>query len=247
MRKTKMLMIMSVVVLVSAPALASLPFHDDFESGMGNWTKFPGAAETLQLQGPDPWKSIDPGPWGVHEGYSARQHAYVGGGNGYASYHNFGDKSGFIKAAVYMFEDYTSTQDPIQSAMTLTPDNASGEPDYADYLRIGVLQWSGSNTYYSYRSAAGGFTMTTVPRKSGWTKLGIEADAGIGGQVRFYIDDNLVGTSNRVVTDLSCITLGMNTSNYENFWYDSVDVVPEPMSALLLLLGAPVLLRRTRR
>jgi hypothetical protein len=242
----KILMIMPVVALVTAPAMAALPFHDDFESGMGNWTKVPGAAETLQLTGPDPWKSIDPGPWGVHEGYSARQHAYVGGGNGYASYHNFGDEAGFIKAEVYMFEDYTTSQDPVQAAMTITPDNASGEPDFADFLRIGVLQWSGTNAYYSCRTAADGHYTTAVARKNGWTKFGIEMDAGAGGGVRFYIDDNLVWTSSRTVDDLSCITLGFNSSNYENFWYDGVNITPEPASALLLLLAVPALARRKR-
>lgn len=232
--------------ILAVPVLGALPFHDDFESGMGNWTKFPGAADALIHWGPDKWKSIDPGPWGDHEGHSAYQPEYFGGGNGWASYHNFGDESGFIKAEVYIFEDLNPREDPTNGAMTLTPDNESGEPDFADYLRIGVLQGSGSNTFYSYRSASGGFVVTDVACKSGWTKLGIEADAGIGGQVRFYIDDNLVGTSTRSVEDLSAITLGQNFSNYENFWYDGVNVTPEPASALLLL-GAPVLLRRRKR
>jgi hypothetical protein len=43
------------------------------------------------------------------------------------------------------------------------------------------------------------------------------------------------------------ITLGQNFSNYENFWYDGVSVTPEPASALLFLLGLPILLRRRYR
>jgi len=237
----------AVLALLVGPAIAALPFHDDFESGMGNWTMFPGAADALQHWGPDAWKSIDPGPWGTHEGYSAWQPEYVGGGNGFASYHNFGDESGFIKAEVYMFEDYNSTRDPIQGGITLTPDNGSGEPDYADYLRIGVLQYAGSNTVYSFRTAAGGFVQTSVARKNGWTKLGIEVDPGVGSQVRFYIDDAMVGTSTRSVADLSCITLGLNYSNYENFWYDGVLITPEPASALCLLVGGALAIRRKRR
>jgi len=240
-----LLMAAALSGMLAAPALAALPFHDDFESGMGNWTKTPGAADALQLNGPDPWKDIDPGPWGVNPGYSARQPAYVGGGNGFQSYHNLGPQSGYLKAEVYMFEDYNSTQDPIQGALTLTAENGSGEPDFAEYLRIGVLQYSGSNTVYSFRSSTGGFVQTSVARKNGWTKLGIEADAvGDGGQVRFFIDDALVGTSTRSGADIAVITLGQNFSNYENFWYDGVNVVPEPASALLLLLAAPFLLRR---
>lgn len=243
----KMCVMIAALALIAGPAWAAIPFHDDFESGMGNWTKTPGAADALQLNGPDPWKSIDPGPWGVHEGYSARQPAYVGGGNGFQSYHNFGPQSGAVKAEVYIFEDYTSTQDPIQGALTLTAQNGSGEPDFAEYLRIGVLQFAGTNTQYSFRTSTGGFVVTNVARKGGWTKLGIEADAvGDGGQVRFYIDDALVGTSSRSGADISVITLGQNFSNYENFWYDGVLVTPEPASLALIGLGGLALLRRRR-
>lgn len=243
----KSLLVLIVAVSVfSATAVASLPFHDDFENGMGNWTKVPGAAEALQLAGPDPWKSIDPGPLGEHEGYSARQHAYVGGGNGYASFHNFGEQTGSIKAEVYLFEDLTTSADPVQAAMTLTPVDIGGDPSFDDFLRIGILQYAGTNAFYSFRTAADGFVTTSVARKNGWTKLGIEVDPGIGSEVRFYIDDALVGTSSRVTDNLSAITLGQNFSNNENFWYDGVNVVPEPASALLLLIGLPLLRRRSR-
>lgn len=240
----KALTIVAVTAFLAVPALAVPSFHDDFESGMGNWTKFPGAAETLQLTGPDKWKSIDPGPWGVHEGYSARQHAYSGSGNGYASYHDFGVESGAVKAEAYMFEDYTSTQDPIQGGLQLTGPGA--EPGYGlDYMQLGILQWSGTNQYYAFRTHHSGFTTTSVARKSGWTKLGIEADAGVGAEVRFYIDDNLVGTSVRDA-DLQFVVLGVNASNYENFWYDGVRVTPEPAALLMLSLGSFFVLRRRR-
>lgn len=244
----KALTIVAVTAFLAVPALAALSFHDDFESGMGNWTKTPGAADALQLWGPDKWKDIDPGPWGVNEnGHSARQPAYVGGGNGFQSYHNFGPQSGFVKAEVYMFEDYSSPEEPDQGALTLTAQNGSGEPDFAEYLRIGVLQFSGSSTVYSFRTATGGFVQTSVARKSGWTKLGIEADAiADGGEVRFFIDDNFVGSSTRSGADIAVITLGQNFSNYENFWYDGVWVTPEPAALLMLALGSFFVLRRRR-
>ncbi len=240
------MIVLGILGVTAWPALGALPFHDDFESGMGNWTQFPGSAAALSLTGPDPWKSIDPGPWGVHEGFSARQSSLVAGGNGIASYHNFGAQSGYVKAEVYLFEDLVTSADPVQAAMTLTAQDGGGAPDFADYLRIGILQFSGTNAVYSFRTASGGFTQTTVARKSGWTKLGIEADAVVdGGQVRFYIDDVPVGTSTRTGADLAAITLGQNFSNNENFWYDGVRVTPEPASLLLLGLGG-LLLRRRR-
>jgi hypothetical protein len=240
----KAILCLSVVACMAPPALAALSFHDDFESGVGNWTMTPGAAGALQWNDNDVFKNIDPGGGDA----SARQPAYQGAlGNGWQSYHNFGPQSGYVKAEVYVFEDYTSTQDPIQSALTLTAQNGSGEPDFAEYLRIGVLQFAGTNTQYSFRTATGGFVVTGVARKSGWTKLGIEADAvGDGGQVRFFIDDVQVGTSTRSGADISVITLGQNFSNQENFWYDGVLVTPEPASALLLLVGVPLLSRRRR-
>ncbi len=241
----KALTIVAVTAFLATPALAALPFHDDFESGMGNWTKYPGAAETLQLNGPDKWKDIDPGPWGVHEGYSARVHAFAGGGNGYCSYHDFGAQTGPIRAEVYMFEDYTSTQSPIWGGMALLGDNGDLVGTATDNLRIGILQWSGSNT--SYAAATKGAWLPSNPpvaRKSGWTKLAIEAD-GVGQQVRYYVDDQLINTGTQLAP-LRYIQLGFNFSNYENFWYDGVRVTPEPAGLLMLAVGGWFMLHRRR-
>jgi len=242
----KALTIVAVMALAAAPALAALPFHDDFESGMGNWTKFPGAAETLQLTGPDKWKSIDPGPWGVHEGYSARAHAYSGGGNGYCSYYDFGAQSGPVRAEVYLFEDYTSTQDPIWGGFALLGDDGDNVGGGTDNLRIGIMQWSGTNTYYAAATKSA-WLRNDIPeaaRKQHWTKLAIEAD-GVGQEVRYYIDDYLINTGTQVAP-LRYIQLGFNASNYENFWYDGVRVTPEPAALLMLSLGSFFVLRRRR-
>lgn len=223
-----------VAILLTAPASA-VSFSDDFESGMGNWTQYPGSAEQLQWNDNDVFKNIVPAGGDA----SARQFAFVGGGNGYASYHNFGSTTDALRAEVYMFEDLTSTQDPIQGGMTLQTVNGSNAPNFSDFLRIGVLQFAGTNEFYSFRTAADGFTVTNVPRKSGWTKLGIEVDAGAGAEARFYIDDALVGTSSRVGSEFAVLTLGQNFSNFENFWYDGASVVtiPEPSSVALLCLA----------
>ena len=231
------------IAALSSSAVAALPFHDDFESGTGNWTKFPGAAETLQLA-QDKWKSIDPGPWGVHEGHSARAFAYVGGGNGYMSYYDFGVQEGPIRAEVYMFEDYTTNQDPIWGGMSLI--GAGDVTSLTDNLRIGIMQWSGTNSYYAAATKGAWLRNDTdeTARKSGWTKLTIETD-GVGGQVRYYVDDYLLATGTQI-QPLQYIALGFNQSNYENFWYDGVRITPEPATAALLLIGLGVVARRRR-
>lgn len=245
----KSLLVSIVAVAVfSVTAVASLPFTDDFENGVGNWTQTPGSNGSLSWWGPDEWKNIVPGGAGNNEnGHSAYQPANYVNNKGFQSYYNFDAQSGYVKAEVYMFEDYNPQFDTVNGAMTLTAANANGEPDFAEYLRIGVLHYSGDVHKYSFRTSTGGFVVTDVARKSGWTKLGIEADAiADGGQVRFFVDDDFVGSSVRSGADISVITLGQNFNNQENFWYDGVSVVPEPASALLLLIGLPLLRRRSR-
>ncbi len=243
----KIILSATVIAAFSAAAMASLPFHDDFESGMGNWQMWPGAAETLQLAA-DPWKSIDPGPVGVGDGHSARAYAYVGGGNGYSSYHDFGPQTGPIRAEVYMFEDYTSTMDPIWGGIHLLGANNGNVGNGTEYLRLGIMQWAGTNTYYTAATKQQGWLNTNqssaTARKAGFTKLAIEAD-GVGQQVRFFIDDTLVYTGVQSAP-LQYVALGFSHSNYENFWYDGVRVTPEPASAALLLIGLGLIARKRR-
>lgn len=240
----RILIVAFTVAGLSTAVFAAPMFHDDFENGMSNWSKWPGAAETLQWTA-DKWKSIDPGPVGVHEGHAARQHAYVGGGNGYASYHDFGARSGPIRAEVYMFEDYTSTQNPIFGSLQLVGADNGQVGFNTDYHQLGIIQWAGTNTAYSSRTMADGFAVSNVARKSGFTKLAIEAD-GPGQPVRFYVDDQLVRTSTQSAP-LQYVVIGFNASNYENFWYDGVRVVPEPATAALLMLGLGFAVTRKRR
>lgn len=231
-------------LLCPAPALA-VSFYDDFESGnMANWTQYPGSAAALAISTDH---NIVPGAGQ----YSAKQDALVAGGNGIASYHYFGQTTGPLTVEAYIYDDFTTSADPVQGAITLQTDDGSGTPNFSDYLRLGILQFSGQNADYAFRTAADGFIDTGVARKQGWTKLGIQVDSGVGGQARFYIDDALVGTSTRVDSFFSVVTIGQNFSDYQYFYYDGVSVVPEPTSMLLLCLGGLVVggigIRRRRR
>jgi hypothetical protein len=121
-----------------------------------------------------------------------------------------------------------------------------------DYLQLGVVSFlPGGNQQYSVRSRVNGAdpsANTGVTRKAGWTLLMIEADAlADGGQVRFYIDGNQVGTSSRSTgIPLRWVRIGNNSKSYENFWYDDLSVVPEPATLGLLSLGGLALVRRRR-
>ncbi len=221
-----------VALLCAAPATAAI-FSDDFESGnMSNWTQYPGSLAALSI-------STDHNIVPSGGQFSAKQDALVASGAGIASYHYFGQTTGMLTAEAWIFDDFTTSADPVQGAITLQTDNGSGTPNFSDFLRSASSQFSGQNTDYAFRTASGGFTDTNVARKQGWTKLGIQVDdPGAGGQARFYIDDALVGTSSRVGSFFSVITIGQNFSNNQYFYYDGVSVsVPEPASVMLLCLG----------
>jgi hypothetical protein len=247
------------VALLCTPA-AALPFSDDFEGGVNSavWTKWSGAnQEILQTDGSH---NITPG--GL---LSARAHA--ADPTGYSAFADFGAHGGPLRADVYLFEDLnepgTDPNRPVTNMLALF--GAAPHPNnFTDYLQLGVVPFfpGGSMSYgfrTRYNDANGlGIIGTAVPRKSGWTKLSIEADAyADGGAVRFFIDDLLVGNSFRAganggagglsEVDLQFVRLGNNSKSYENFWYDDVSVIPEPASILLLSFGGLAFARRRAR
>jgi hypothetical protein len=160
-------------------------------------------------------------------------------------YADFSPSAGPVYAEVYVqdpLDDDGSDYDrPVSNMLCLV--GASANPgDWTDYLQLGVVAWydpNGLSDTYSirsqYRDEAGpepaDYVDTGVPRKVGWTKLGIAAESlAKGGQVRFYIDDQLVYISYRKAgVDLQFVRLGVNFKSYDYMWYDDVivtDVLP---------------------
>lgn len=237
---------LAVMVVGAMPATAAY-FTDDFESGMGNWAKWPEADETLQASAAHPrsgdwcaWQ-VSADPWG------------------YASYAAFGPVSDYLYAEAWVFEDFNENgrdpAKPVTNMLALVGDNGTGTPDWsADYMQLGVVPWFplGSVGYgfrTSYNDSHGlGFGSAGVMRKAGWTNLAIEVfPVSAGGQVNFYIDGALVGTSQRTGAPLMWVRIGNNSKSYEHFWYDDVSVVPEPTSLLALAAGIPALALFRRR
>lgn len=237
---------LAVFVVGVLPATAAY-FTDDFESGMGNWARWPEADETLQASTSHArsgsWSAwqVSADPWG------------------YASYAAFGSVADYLYAEVWVYEDFNENgqnpSKPCTNMLALVGDNGTGTPDWsADYLQLGVVPWFplGSMGYgfrTSYNDSHGlGFGNAGVMRKAGWTSLAIEVfPTSAGGAVKFYIDGALVGNSQRTGAPLKWVRIGNNFKSYEHFWYDDVSIVPEPGSLLALAAGVPALALFRRR
>jgi hypothetical protein len=233
-----------LATLFAAPASA-LMFLDDFEAGVQGtvWTPWPPAYPSgiNNLVTTDVANNHSPGGTQSARAWEADPAAW----NGYA---DFGATSGSIRADVYLYEDFkvpgTDPAKPVSNMLALFGDNPTGPNGFSDYLEFGVVPfYSGGSQTYGYRTLyadtlGGGLAAvdTGVARKFGWTKLSIEADSlAVGGAVRFFIDDTLVGSSFRAganvgagglsPVDLRWVRIGNNNKSYENFWYDDVSVV----------------------
>lgn len=237
----------AALVVGALPATAAY-FTDDFESGLGNWSKWPGATEALQ-------ESTNHARSGEHTALQVEADPWH-----YASYATFGPVSDYLYAEVWVFEDFNRNDGnpsfPVTNMLALVGDNGTGTPDFStDYLQLGVVPWFpleslgyGFRTKYNDDNGLG-MGSAGVMRKAGWTNLAIEVFPVIdGGLVNFYIDGSLVGSSQRTGAPLMWVRIGNNSKTYENFWYDDVSIVPEPGSLLALAAGLPALalLRRRR-
>lgn len=228
-------------VAFAAPAGAQPAFFDDFEGGVNGsvWSAWTGGSQEV-LQG-DSSHNITPGG-------SASARAFAADPTAYSAYADFGTFDGFVRAEVNLFEDFnndgTNPDQPVTNMLALIGDTGGSVGFGADYLQLGVVPfYPGGSQTYGFRTAyndanALGIIDTGVSRKAGWTTLAIEADAlDAGGQVRFFIDGQQVGTSQRTAENLRWVRLGNNSKTYENFWYDDVSVVPEPGSMVALAGG----------
>lgn len=242
---------LAICTVAIAPASANL--SDDFESGVNGavWAKWSGGSQEI-LQSDSSHNHTPAG--------SKAARAYEADPTAYSAYADFGSTDGFVRADVWLFEDLshdgTNPSQPVTNMLCLIGDTGGAVGFGADYLQLGVVPfWPGGSTTYGWRSKygdanQGGSQSVGVARKQGWTHLAIEADAlGSGGQVRFYIDGTQVGTTQRSANKLRWVRLGNNSKSYENFWYDDVNVVPEPGSILALgagLVGFAGALRRRK-
>lgn len=236
----KLVMVMALAAAVlSSVAVAAPAFFDDFETSNGNWTVWSGAVNLDRVE---------------NHAYSPT-HSFRASESTtpYAMYANFGATSEALRAEVVLWDDAQDNvmgQDPsrpVNIMLSLWGSTSSSQ----GYHQLGVFG-GGAGDAWEYRirtrsNAVDTYIATDKIRQAGFTKLAIEADAGAGAQVRYYINEELVGTSIRQ-GDLSLVRLGSNFgSSYDTIWYDDVRVVPEPASAALMLLGLGALVRRRRR
>lgn len=222
-------------VILAGPLGAQPNFVDDFEpSGVdGNiWTAWPEQPEdgiTGRMESDMDHNHTDEiGATYSAEVVEADPHAYC-------MYADFGAQAGDVYAEVWVWDDLDDDgldfDRPVSNMLALIGEAGSPET-YTDYLQLGVVAWydaDGFSDTYSVRTkhrdgANLSYIDLGVPRKVGWTKLAIAADAlADGGQVRFFIDDELVFVSYREPgVNLQFVRLGVNFKSYDFFWYDDV-------------------------
>ena len=171
-----------------------------------------------------------------------------------ANYTDFGPVAVGVSATAWLWDDLefkygvpTGVQPyPVNVFIGLFGDSPTSPTARTDYLLLGVDPTFPNNNIYGYRTLTGGNGTASITRSnavagsvdgSGWIKLNIQADSLTKGrQVRFYINDALVGTSYRKPgVSLRYVFMGgLNiggglTSNYETWWIDDIliEAIPE--------------------
>lgn len=235
-------------LISAAPALAVSPYFEDFETGSDGWSTWPGSVDHLNLDNSHnhtPGFQSSPGnPPALPEGHAYRASEGVPGSFG--SYTQVADGTGKLRLDAYLYTDNANPDaDDAIGQIQLT-----NGPDFdTDFVQFGWHAAYGAGAeFLSVRTAAAGIQDTGVPRPAvdDWIKLSIEADAGVGGDLRFYLNNALIHTvlGGRQDADLNTIRLGSNFgNNRDTVWYDDVSLqVPEPASGALLAMGAVALL-----
>lgn len=246
---TKHLFAFLAVALFTTQALGALPLFDDFENGVGGdivyapWGNVSG--DTTTPNGNSNLVTTD-SSHALSGTKSAR--VFASDPANWNGYTDFGATAGHIYASVYVFEDLSNSgaNNDVTNMLSLYGDAGNNNPgSFTDYLQLGVVGfYPAGSAGYGWRTLTDGINNASpvTSRKQGWTKLAIDAAALVdGGQVKFFIDDVLVGTGQRKAgVDLRWVRIGNNSKSLENFWYDnlSVDLVPEPTSAMMIIIGA---------
>ncbi|MFO0788429.1 MAG: PEP-CTERM sorting domain-containing protein [Pirellulales bacterium] len=243
-----LLIALCAVLLSAAPAIAVTPYFEDFETGSDGWNTWPGALDHLNLDGA---RNHTPAGQTSYRASEAEP-------GGFSSYTQLADGTGALRLDAYLYTDNANPDvDDSRAMIQLTQGVGFG----TDYLQLGWLQdYAGGSERFSVRTAyRDGHGMGTFdtgvnrPAVNAWVKLSIEADANVGGDVRFYVNDALVynGVGQRQGADLNTLRLGVNFgNNHDTVWYDDIRVsaIPEPATASLLgLVGAALMARRIRQ
>jgi hypothetical protein len=230
-------------------AAAAPLFTDNFDSGVSgsNWALVNAGQSMLvgdsaHAFGAQSAKQVNAFTDGVSDVYYMKTQA--------AAFTNPGPiQAGMKEIATVQFWDDNIRTDasgdgPINIAggLMLAGDHAS-----TDFYQLGVNSAVSVNNYF-WRTQAQGSFATAIPRTQGWHELRIEAFPYTGSNdVQFFIDGVLAATGNRRVAgpvDMNEIRLGISVRTPDSpFWFDNVslEVVPEPASAILLALGSLVL------
>lgn len=218
-------------VVLAAPGEATPLFFDNFDNSGVVWPKWPAATDHLNAS-----NNHNHTPSGSISFKQDAEDPYT-----LANYQDFGAVAVAVTATTWVFEDNNhvgTAAQPVNFYIGLYGDSAS-PTNNTDYLLLGLSPSFADYNTYGYHSRTGGNGNTGVTRTaakagsadgSGWIKLTIQADSLTrGGQVRFYINDALVGSASRQPSvSLRYFFLGSQSKNYSTFWYDDVTIMAIP-------------------
>src|SRR5262245_20402072 len=227
------------LTLIVVPAFATAAvFTDNFDSGVSGsvWEPVPGTniqilvGDNAHAFGTQSAKQVDADPFIYYMRNKAGSISTTAVGAGQKEV-----------LTVYMWDDDQfhnghPTNQPVGAGVMLAT------TDLGDFYQINInFGIAGGYSTYNWRTSGQGTFSTGVARSQGWHNFQIEVLPYTGtNDVKFYIDDALVGTGNRKAAQANSafdqIRLGISFKTYAPFWYDNVDLsmVPEPISLFLL-------------